>query len=370
MDKHTYQAQYPNHHHHHLSRTAFKPHPSLRVAISVCTGGWRPWRLHAAERRQPDVAGIVDSGAACHAWPCKTKSGSSRGGTFLTATGAPVASQGTLDVSFQLVDVHSVAITVKAIFELLLVRRPILSVSRLVDKGFADVMGKEQGNTLGKDGRVTHLHKSNGVYHVRATALSELCPLEDQDPRNDDAPPAGAVGEAIVPWTRRLPYKPTEDERLAPSVSHLPFKAWCSHCVKGLARDWPHRSDYGPPPDVPVVAMDFCFVNTVFDDDVLTILAMKENPFQSVGATVLLDKSASEFAVATISGYLDFWGHQEVMIKCDQEQSMNRIAGVASGTEKTETHDCSVQSKGEPSVQRSSGKRTLPLGRTVENHAL
>ena len=126
------------------------------------------------------------------------------------------------------------------------------------------------------------LHKSNGVYHVRATALSELCPLEDQDPRNDDAPPA----EANVPWTRKLPYKPTEDEVLAHSVSHLPFRAWCSHCVKGLALDWPHRSDYGPPPDIPMIAMDFCFVNTESDDDVLTILAMKETPFQSVGATV------------------------------------------------------------------------------------
>ena len=179
-------------------------------------------------------------------------------------------------------------------------------MSRLVGKGFAVVMGKDQGNTLCKDGRVIHLHKSNGVYHVRATALSELCPLEDQDPRNDDAPPAEAVGEANVPWTRRLPYKPTEDERLAHSVT-LPCRAWCSHCV-GLARDWSHRSDCGPPPDIPVVAVDFCFANTESDDDVLTILAMKEKPFQSVGATVLPDKSASEFAVATIIGYLDFSG--------------------------------------------------------------
>ena len=80
--------------------------------------------------------------------------------------------------------------------------------------------------------------------------------------------------------------------------------------MKGLARDWPHRGDYGPPPDIPMVAMDFCFVNTESDDDVLTILAMKEKPFQSVGVTVLPDKSASEFAVATIIGYLDIWGHQ------------------------------------------------------------
>ena len=188
----------------------------------------------------------------------RNKSNSSRGGTFLTATGAPVASQGTLNVSFQLVDVHGVEINVRATFELLPVRRPILSVSRLVEKGFAVVM-------------------------------------------------AEAVGEANVPWTRRLPYNPTEDEKLARSVTHLPFRAWCSQCVKGLARDWPRRSDYGPPPDIPMVAMDFCFVNTGSGDDVLTILAMKEKSFQSVGATVLLDKSASEFAVATTIGYLDFW---------------------------------------------------------------
>ena len=70
------------------------------------------------------------------------------------------------------------------------------------------------------------LHKSNGVYHVhfRATAVSELCPLEDQHPWNDDAPPVEAVGEATVPWTRRLPCKPTEDEIMAHSVSHLPFR--------------------------------------------------------------------------------------------------------------------------------------------------
>ena len=58
---------------------------------------------------------------------------------------------------------HGVEINVKAMFKLLPVRRPILSVSRLVEKGFAVVMGKEQGNTVCKDGKVIHLHKSTGV---------------------------------------------------------------------------------------------------------------------------------------------------------------------------------------------------------------
>ena len=82
------------------------------------------------QKQSNNIEIMADSRAACHAWPCKTKAGSFRGRTFLTATGAPVASQGTLDVSFQLVDVHCVGIKVRATFGLLPVRRPILSVSR------------------------------------------------------------------------------------------------------------------------------------------------------------------------------------------------------------------------------------------------
>ena len=57
---------------------------------------------------------------------------------------------------------------------------------------------KQVEHKLSKNGREIHLHKSNGLYHVRASSLSELCPLEDQDPRNDAGPPTEAVGEATV----------------------------------------------------------------------------------------------------------------------------------------------------------------------------
>ena len=108
-----------------------------------------------------------------------------------------------------------------------------------------------------------------------------------------------------------------------------------------------------------MVAMDFCSVNTESDDDVLTILAMKEKPFQSVGATVLPDKSASEFAVATIIGCLDFWGHQEVMIKCDQEQRMKRIAELLQEQRRPRRTIVEYSPKGSHQEQRSCGKCTL-----------
>ena len=79
-----------------------------------------------------------------------------------------------------------------------------------------------------------------------------------------------------------------------------------------------------------MVALEFCVANTE-SDDALTILAMKEKPVQSSGVTVMHDMSTIEFAVTTGTGYLDFWEHQEVMIKCDQEKSMKRIAELFQG---------------------------------------
>ena len=91
---------------------------------------------------------------------------------------------------------HGEKITAKAMFELLPVRRPILSDTRLVEKEFVVVIGNERGHKLCKNGREIPLHKYNGVYHVIATALSELCPLDD--PRNDNVSPA----EEVCVWGR------------------------------------------------------------------------------------------------------------------------------------------------------------------------
>ena len=79
-------------------------------------------------------------------------------------------------MKFPLVDVHGEHIIVKAKFEWHLVRRPTLSDSRLVDKGVAVAMGNDQENKLNNNGREMHLHKSSGVCHVRASAISELFP--------------------------------------------------------------------------------------------------------------------------------------------------------------------------------------------------
>ena len=86
---------------------------------------------------------------------------------------------------------------------------------------------------------------------------------------------------------------------------------------------------------------------------------------------MLPDKSASEFAVATIIGYLDFWGHQEVMIKCDQEQKMKRIAELFQERRSPRRTIVEYSPKGS---HQSNGvvenAHHLSPGRSSENHAL
>ena len=64
---------------------------------------------------------LMDSGAASHVRPCRMTAGYSYEEAFLKATGAQVTSQ-----------VHGEKITVKAMFELLTMRCPILSEKRLL----------------------------------------------------------------------------------------------------------------------------------------------------------------------------------------------------------------------------------------------
>ena len=107
-------------------------------------------------------------------------------------------------------------VTVKAMFELLSMRCPILSVDRLVRKEVVVVMENERRCKSYKKNREIPLHEYNGVYHVHESELSESCPMED--PSNVDEPPAVTVRETTMPWTRRFLHKYTEDERMLQSV--------------------------------------------------------------------------------------------------------------------------------------------------------
>ena len=62
---------------------------------------------------------------------------------------------------------------------------------------------------------------------------------------------------------------PSEKEKEEHFVSHFPFRAWCEHCVRGKAKAMRHVKVDHSEEQVPVISVDYCFMNSK-DDTVIT----------------------------------------------------------------------------------------------------
>ena len=58
---------------------------------------------------------------------------------------------------------------------------------------------------------------------------------ETEDEGNQEQEEAN---EAIAP---KIPIKPSQEEVDSHMLTHLPFRSWCPHCVRGKSKGKPHR---------------------------------------------------------------------------------------------------------------------------------
>ena len=88
---------------------------------------------------------------------------------------------------------------------------------------------------------------------------------DDQRADQEDA----AINEEDFNWNTNLrpardPCQPTIKEREEHEALHMPYRAWCAHCVRGrgvsshhvMRKDYPEDSDQR----APVVGMDYAFL--------------------------------------------------------------------------------------------------------------
>ena len=55
--------------------------------------------------------------------------------------------------------------------------------------------------------------------------------------------------------------RPTQEEVNAHNVSHLPYRSWCPHCVRGKARRRSHRKRGRSQRDgIPVISLDYMWL--------------------------------------------------------------------------------------------------------------
>ena len=73
------------------------------------------------------------------------------------------------------------------------------------------------------------------------------------------------------------PKEPSQEEYDEHMVTHIPFRSWCTFCVKGRGRAQPHRSVEKEEPTVPCISMDYAYLNEEDEGkDKRPLLVMKD----------------------------------------------------------------------------------------------
>ena len=128
--------------------------------------------------------------------------------------------------------------------------------------------------------------------------------------------------QARTPKTRRAPKGPTKKEREEHEALHLPYRAWCKHCVRGRGVKKPHRTQEEEDEEekaqkVPRIVMNYHFMSTEDERNGKNpVLSIKDESTgnrymravgkKGVGAT---DGTDMEWLIRDISEELKSWGH-------------------------------------------------------------
>ena len=158
--------------------------------------------------------------------------------------------------------------------------------------------------------------------------------LEEEDAEADaadqtepvEADEEEEVEEALVAKLLRSPTAPTAAERAAHAPTHLPYRSWCDECVAGRRDNPAHRHVEHQENSVHEVMMDYCFLRRQDEEEVITILVLKERQSRAIQAWVVPNKSIlfDEGAAAerAVEGIRRFGFRNKLILKVDNENAI------------------------------------------------
>ena len=136
----------------------------------------------------------------------------------------------------------------------------------------------------------------------------------------------------------RVPEVPTvtAEERAKHEVTHMPFRAWCQHCVRGRGRNRPHlrkRGDADGEIAIPKVALDYFFLGTegnkASDNPIVIMVdeATGEKYARMVEQKGVGTEGQMSWLIEDLHRELVAWGHPggsrgQLIIKSDTEPAI------------------------------------------------
>ena len=123
------------------------------------------------------------------------------------------------------------------------------------------------------------------------------------------------------------PRLPSAKEVTDHYLTHVPYRNWCPHCVRGRGKDLDHRKGLDEDRRLREFSFDYCFLG---DDKggTITVLVGRERVTGMTMASVVPTKGTSgQFAALRVLEFIKECGaaESEVILKADQEPSINAL---------------------------------------------
>ena len=136
--------------------------------------------------------------------------------------------------------------------------------------------------------------------------------------------------EAQGPKVAKAPRKPTQQEVEAHMVTHIPFRSWCEHCVRGKSKGRPHPRNTDSEKTIPTLTIDYMFMHEYqgeTEEKGMPVLVTKDvndggRGTGMITARVVPRKGAQQYAVKGLASDIAMLGHQELILKSDGEPSI------------------------------------------------
>ena len=182
--------------------------------------------------------------------------------------------------------------------------------------------------------------------------MSCLAPLRPADDDEEEGVAGGAAGEGGAPRAveelevedsvveemhpaeearaarpARDPGAPTAAMVAAHAATHLPYRSWCQDCVKGRRDNVAHKHTGADALEVPEVCFDYAFVRREGEEEVITLLVMRDRGSRALRTWVVPEKGASseDTVLKAVDGVLHLGYRGRVLVKCDGEPAIKAL---------------------------------------------
>jgi len=121
------------------------------------------------------------------------------------------------------------------------------------------------------------------------------------------------------------PRMPSKDKVEGHELTHLPFRSWCPHCVRGRGVETSHRMAVRDKGAIPEIHVDFCFLGSEVGEGNLTVVVAKDRDSRmTLSEVVPMKGSTGKFAATRIAAFIRELGYgaTSIIMKSDQEPAV------------------------------------------------